>query len=422
VIGGGIIGCSIAYHVAASGRSVLLVEKAAISHGASWHAAGLLGQLRGSKLHTRFYIDAAAIYDTLEEKTGQAIGWKRVGSLKVARNVERLNELQFDCERTASFGLEAKMLSRQEIAELAPALNSSDLLGALWIASDGLVNPADACVALARGVRQNGGKIMEGVTVEGVEMVSQSGSRPGVETVRTSKGDIKAGLVVNAAGLWARELGILCGVDVPSVSLEHQYAVFQPLPEIADCWGNFPTIRDPCAKLYLKPEAGGKMLVGGWEKGTVPSLGTGQLPMSFGPELFEENMERFEQHALNATHLIPGLAKVGMSTMVNGPIPFTPDGNPLIGWAPEIENMFICAGFHTGIGAGPGVGAFVSKWLYEGRDGPPPLTCAQEVKDLEDFAPGRFSRMSTEAISQQSVEIYGGYYSLQTLSSAEKSN
>ena len=327
------------------------------------------------------------------------------------------NELKNDLNNAFSFGIGAEIISGKAVKDLIPSMRTEDLIGALYVPSDGVINPADVCMALGKWAKHDGAQIAEGMEVTGFDI------RHGeIAAVHTTKGLVRADLVVNAAGLWGHNVGALCGMQIPAVNVEHQYAVFDPNPEWESDWKTMPTIRDPEFTLYYKPEPSGKMIVGGWEKGTVPVFGTGLLPMSFGPELFSENMDRFETHAHGAMHLFPGLEDVGLSAMINGPIPMTPDGNPIIGWAPALQNMFVVTGFIAGIGSAGGVGEFVAKWMLEGRSGPAPVQDVREEEELQMFAPERFPAMSAEEAAVEAVRVYGSYYDIDGTATQAKMN
>lgn len=340
IIGGGVIGCSIAYHLAKLGmKDVLLIEKAKVSHGASWHAAGVINQLRPTTLYTRFFTESLDLYEKWEKKGDLSTGCRRTGSIRVACNADRWEEIKADVVRsTIDCGIPAELITASDAKALCPVLRIDDVVGAIHIPSDGLCSPADVNLALATYAKRNGATIVEGVSVDSFDFkTSSSSSKRKVTRVNTSAGSIKVNNVVNAAGLWAREVAALANVSARCINLEHQYLVTEAIPEMLSntdandpLWKSLPTLRDPCASLYYKPESGGKILVGGWEPETVLANGTGSLPADFGPTLFDSNHDRFEQHAVNAIHRTPAMADAGISQLINGPIPFSADGNPLI--------------------------------------------------------------------------------------------
>ncbi len=280
VIGGGVIGCSIAYHLTRMGcRDVLLLERRQLTHGATWHAAGLVGQLRSTRNKTRLMQRSVALYDRLEEETGQKVDWKKVGSLRLAGSEGRMWEIRRAATTARSFGLEFHIIGAGEARDLFPLLETKGVLGAAFIPGDGYVDPSSLTQALAKGARDGGARIRQGVTVTGFETAGRR-----VVAVKTDQGDIACEKVVNAAGMWARDLGAMAGVRVPVVALEHQYLLTEPIPGMAP---DLPTLRDPDLSVYYKPEVRG-MAIGGWEPDTVP-WGVEGIPVDFGPELLPGN-------------------------------------------------------------------------------------------------------------------------------------
>ena len=276
IVGGGIVGCSIAYHLSGMGKTdVLLLEKSGLTHGATWHAAGVIGQLRPSRNVTRMLGLTVALYDTLEEETGQAIDWKRVGSLRIASSKDRMLEYRRAATTAKSFGLDMHLLGPRETQELFPIMALDGVEGSAYIPSDGYVDPASVTQALAIGARRRGVRIVEGVEATGF---SVSGRR--VTNVDTSAGQVRAETVVNAAGMWSRALGQMVGVGVPALALEHQYIVTEPIPDLPP---GMPTVRDPDLLSYWKPDVGG-MVVGGYEPDTVP-FASGGVPPAFAQQL-----------------------------------------------------------------------------------------------------------------------------------------
>ena len=274
IVGGGIVGCSIAYHLTRMGKKdVLLIEKAGLTHGATWHAAGLVGQLRSSRNATRMLQHSVELYDTLEAETGQATQWKKVGSLRLACTEERMLELKRSATMAKSFGLDLHMLSAKEAEDRFPIMTTDKILGAAFIPDDGYVDPSMVTQALAIGARQGGATIVQNTLVTG--MTVENGRITGVIT---DKGTVRADVVVNAAGFWGRDLGNLAGVRVPVVALEHQFLVTEPIPGMPD---DLPTMRDPDHLFYVKPEVGG-LAIGGWSP--TPSPGPrGKSPGTSAP-------------------------------------------------------------------------------------------------------------------------------------------
>jgi len=257
VVGGGIMGCSTAYHLAKLGYGdVVLLEKAALTSGSTFHAAGLVGQLRHSAGITRLLGESVAIYERLEAETGQATGWKQHGSLRLACSGERMAELERQATTAASFGLDMELLTPRQAGDLWPMMETNDLVGAAFLPSDGSASPSDLTQALARGARMHGATIIENCSVDGVEV---EGGR--VAAVLTPRGRIECEVLVNCAGQWARQFGRLAGVDVPLVSVQHQFLISEPIEGVT---GEIPTLRDPDRRTYFKEEVGG-LAMGGYE-------------------------------------------------------------------------------------------------------------------------------------------------------------
>jgi len=395
VIGGGAIGCSIAYHLAKLGkRDVVLLEKSGLTHGATWHAAGLIGQLRNKRNLTRMLQYSVDLYGRLEAETGQATDWKPVGSLRLASSEERWQEIRRTATTARSFGFELHLLSAAEAQERFPLMTTDGVVGAAYIPGDGYIDPSSLTQALAKGARAGGVRILEGVQVTGFIL---QGRR--IAAVETDRGRIRAQTVVNAAGMWAREVGALAGVAVPAGAVEHQYLVTE---KIVDAPSDLPTLRDPDRLFYLKPEVGG-IAMGGWEPDTVP-FGADGIPPGFGRELLPSNYDRFEQIAVRAAERIPVLGQVGVRNLINGPIPVSPDGEPVMGLAPELDNFYVAAGFTAGIAACGGAGKAMAEWIVDGQPG----------LDLWAFDIRRFGRhhAGRRHLHQRAVESYGRYYAI----------
>ncbi|SHH16856.1 GcvT family protein [Cognatishimia maritima] len=361
IIGGGIIGCSTAYHLARNGeKDVVLLEKASLTEGATWHAAGLVGQLRSSRNTTRMLKRSVAMYDRLEEETGMAFDWKKVGSLRLAATKERLLEAKRLTTMAKSFDLEMEMITAKEAKELFPYIDDSGLQGAAFIPSDGHVDPASLCQAIASGARKYGAQIRQDVKVLDFEIKDGR-----ITKVMTSEGDYEAETIVMAAGMWSRELGAKLGIHVPACAVEHQYIVTEPLPDEALVKG-LPTLRDPERLVYYKPDAGGRLVIGGYEEGTLP-FGDNGIPGEFVRQLLPDNLDRFGPLAELAAQVTPVLNEVGIRSVINGPIPYSADGDFVLGWAPGFDNLMMATGFLYGIAAGGGAGEMIAEWITEGR-------------------------------------------------------
>lgn len=361
IIGGGIIGCSIAYHLARNGeKDVVLLEKASLTEGATWHAAGLVGQLRSSRNTTRMLKRSVAMYDRLEAETGMAFDWKKVGSLRLAATKERLLEARRLATMARSFDLEMHVITAAEAHDLFPYIDAAGLEGAAYIPSDGHVDPASLTQAIASAARKHGATIRQNVKVEDFEVKDGR-----IVSVSTSEGVYEAETVVLAAGMWSRELGAKLGIRIPACAVEHQYIVTEPLPDIELVKG-LPTLRDPERLVYYKPDAGGRLVIGGYEEGTLP-FGDDGIPGEFVRQLLPDNLERFGPLAELAAEVTPILKEVGVRTVINGPIPYSADGDFVMGWAPDFDNLMVATGFLYGIAAGGGAGEMIAEWIMEGR-------------------------------------------------------
>ncbi|HET7875669.1 MAG TPA: FAD-binding oxidoreductase, partial [Methylomirabilota bacterium] len=361
IIGGGIIGCSTAYHLARLGwRDVVLLERGSVSCGTSWHAAGLVGQLRAHLNMTQLVRYSTQLYASLEAETGQATGWKRCGSLNVARSPERLVQLKRTASMARAFDVEVEVIDVPEAGRRWPLMRTDDLHGAVWLPADGKVNPADLTAALARGARQAGVRIFEGVKVTGLRV-----EHGRVAAVATPRGEIGCEIAVNCAGMWAREVGALCGVTVPLHAVEHFYLVTEPLEGVTP---DLPVLRDHDGHVYFKQEVGG-LVMGGFEPEAKPWL-TRNYPEDFSFTLLKEDWEQFDVLLTNAIIRVPALEKAGVRRLLNGPESFTPDNQFILGEAPEVRGFFVGAGFNSaGIASAGGAGRALADWIVEGEPG-----------------------------------------------------
>ncbi|MEE8534871.1 MAG: FAD-dependent oxidoreductase, partial [Kiloniellales bacterium] len=395
IVGGGAIGCSIAYHLAKLGkRDVAVLEKSGLTQGATWHAAGLIGQLRGKRNLTRMLRDSVALYGKLEAETGQATDWKQVGSIRLASSEARWQEIRRSATTARSFGFELHLLSAQEAQRLFPLMTTEGVVGAAHIPTDGTIDPSSLTQALAKGARRRGVSFHEGVRVTGFTVKDRR-----ITEVVTDHGTLRAEVVVNAAGMWARDLGALVGLRIPTAAVEHQYMVTEKMIDAPD---DLPTLRDPDKLFYLKPEVGGAAL-GGWEP-NPPTFGARAMPPDFGCELLTSNFDRFEPIAIQAAERVPVLADIGIRTLINGPIPVSADGDPIMGPAPGLGNFFVACGFTAGIAACGGAGRAMAQWIVDGDPG----------MDLWDFDIRRFGphHGNSRYLHERAVESYGRYYGI----------
>ncbi|MBF4765824.1 FAD-dependent oxidoreductase [Nocardioides islandensis] len=360
IVGGGVVGCSVAYHLTRLGRSdVVLLEKGLLSSGTTWHAAGIVGQLRNHTTLTRMMLEGSALYATLEDETGLSTGWNQSGALWVASTSDRVVQLRRTIDVARAQGLEAHFVDQREAARMWPQMRSEDLVGGVWLPHDAKANPTDVTQALARGARAGGASIYEGVKVTGIDVV-----RGRVRGVRTSHGDIECEVVVNCAGQWAKAVAASIGVTVPLYSAEHYYVVTEAVEGLDR---TTPTLRDPDGFVYFKEEVGG-LLMGGFEPNAKPWVASEDIPEPFEFQLLPEDWEQFAPMMDNAVHRVPAMEEVGVRKFYNGPESFTPDHNFIMGEAPEVLGFFVAAGFNSsGIAFGGGAGSALARWIVSGE-------------------------------------------------------
>jgi len=362
IIGGGVIGCSIAYHLAKLGfADVVLLERQQLTSGTTWHAAGLVGQLRTSINMTKLAKYTSELYRGLEDETGQATGYRQCGSISVATNEERFEELKRSASMAKVFDLEVNVVGVADIVERYPLINSSDLLGGIHIPSDGYANAVDISQALAKGARANGAQIFQNTKVA---EILHDGSK--VTGVRTPVGDITAGSVVICGGMWSRDLAASVGVNVPLHACEHYYALFESVEGLDP---SLPVLRDYDACTYYKYDAG-KLLVGAFEPSAKP-WGMDGIAEDFCFDEIAGDFDHFEPVLQDAMQRIPALQNAGIQKFFCGPESFTPDVRYHLGEAPELKNCYVAAGLNSiGLQSAGGIGKVMSEWI---RDGHPPV-------------------------------------------------
>lgn len=360
IIGGGVVGTSVAYHLTKNGESdVVLLEQGELSCGTTWHAAGLVGQLRATQAGTTLVQYSAALYEQLEDEVGLSSGFKRCGGVTVARTEDRMEQLRRTVATAAAYDLECELLTPDEAGQRYPLLETSDLLGGIWLPGDGTANPTDLTQALARGARLGGATVIEHVRV--LEVVVQAGA---VSGVRTDLGDIEADVVVNCAGQWAHHLAAEIGVAVPLHSAEHFYVVTDQIEGVRP---DLPILRDPDGYTYFKEEVGG-LVVGGFEPVAKPWVAPDEIPYPFEFQLLGEDWEHFQILMDSALERIPALAETGIRKFYNGPESFTPDNQFILGEAPSVRGFFVGAGFNSvGIASAGGAGRALAEWILEGE-------------------------------------------------------
>ncbi len=392
VIGGGVGGASILYWLARLGwTDTVLVERARVTSGSTFHSAGLVGQLRGSLSLTQMMMNSVDLYRNLGQEVGLETGWHEVGSLRLASSEERMEELARQAGWAKTFGLPLELVSAQEAQRMFPPMSTDGVLGAAYLPTDGYIDPSQLTLALVEGARRRGAEICEDTRVTAIETAANR-----VRRVVTDKGPIDTELVVNAGGMFAAEIGSLVGVTVPLIPMAHEYLITTPsgLPR------DMPTMRDPSLLVYYRPESGG-LVMGGYERDPAP-WGLDGIPADFNGKLLEPDWDRFEPLMTNAIVRTPSLKDASVVRLVNGPEAFTPDGEFILG-PTEVRGFWVAAGFcaHGLAGAG-GMGRLVAEWIIDGR---PHL-------DAWEMDSRRFGRhyMSREYTLARTREVYSTYY------------
>ncbi len=396
IIGGGIAGCSLAYHLTLLGwRDVVVLEQNLLAGGTTWHAAGLVGRLRTSTSLTAINKYSAELYQGLEAATGHPTGWKQVGSLILGRSEARMTQLRRTLAMAEWFGIESRLISAEEALAKWPLLRIDDILGAAWLPHDGKVIPKEVTYALAQGARSRGATIVEGIRVTGIQ--HRNSRATGVET---SAGTIEAEYVVLTGGMWARELGLRCGVSLPLHPVEHHYAVSNPIPGAFD---ELPVGRDPDLCLYFRGEGDSVML--GAFQAESKAWAVDAVPPGFSFQLLEPDWEKFAEPLRHGKHRIPALETSGFQKFVNGPESFTPDNNFLMGETPELRNLFVACGFNSvGIASAGGAGKYLAEWMIDG----------QPSLDLSSVDVRRFGGWANNRsfLRSRVVEVLGLHYQM----------
>ena len=362
IIGGGIIGCSVAYHLTKLGwKDVLLLERKQLTSGTTWHAAGLIAQLRATANMTKLAKYSQELYGSLEKETGVATGFKRCGSITVALTNERKEEIYRQASMARAFGVEVEEISPQEVKEKYSYLNIDQVKAGVWLPLDGQGDPANIALALAKGARQNGGIIIQNTKVTGFK---KEGRR--ITGVNWSQGDERgttdAELVVNCAGMWGHNLGKMMGVNVPLHACEHFYIVTEPVKDLKQ----MPVLRVPDECAYYKEDAG-KFMLGAFEPNAKP-WGMEGISENFEFDQLPEDFDHFEPILEMAVNRIPALGEAGIHTFFNGPESFTPDDAYHLGLAPEMDNVWIAAGFNSiGIQSAGGAGMALAQWITDDK-------------------------------------------------------
>ncbi len=395
VIGGGVGGTSIAYHLAQRGwRDVVLLERAELTSGSTFHSAGLVGQLRSTLPLTRMMMLSVELYRRLKDETGVDPGWREVGSLRLASSTARMEELHRQAGWGKSFGLPLEIIDTAEAHGRFPLMRADDVLGAAFLPTDGYIDPSGLALALAEGARRNGATLCQGVRVTGIRV-----ERGRVGGVETSDGPIASEVVVNAGGIYAGEIAAMAGLTVPIVPMAHQYLVARVSEPVPD---DLPTMRDPDLLVYFRREAGG-LVMGGYERHPAP-WGLDGIPPDFNNRLLPEDWERFEELSENAVKRVPALETGEVVRLINGPEAFTPDNEFILGES-TVRGLYVAAGFCAhGIAGAGGMGRLMAEWIV---DGEPSLDLWR--MDIRRFGAQYRSRAYALA---RAVEVYSTYYDI----------
>jgi 4-methylaminobutanoate oxidase (formaldehyde-forming) len=409
IVGGGVAGCSTAYHLGLYGHTdVLLLEQGRLTSGTTWHAAGLVGQMRPNRNMTAMSRYGIELYARLEAETGLATGWKACGSLNVAASADRLKVLRRQAALARSFGVEVDVIGPAEAQRRYPLLRADDLHGALWIPGDGKANPADLTMSLAKGARARGARLVEGLEVtEVLHEATHRGRRVAGVRVKPTGAPVADGLqtiecesLVCCAGQWSRQFGRLAGVNIPLFPAEHFYIVTDRIEGVHPM---LPVMRDPDGFIYYKEEVGG-LLMGGFEPQAKPWR-VDPIPADFQFQLLGEDWDQFEILMRNAMHRTPCLETARIKMLLNGPESFTPDGNFILGEAPEMAGFFVAAGFNSaGIANAGGAGHLIARWVIDG-EAPGDLWDV----DIRRFGPHQANR---RALSERTGETLGLHYAM----------
>lgn len=378
IIGGGVVGCSVAYHLTKLGwTDVVLLERKQLTCGTTWHAAGLIGQLRATQNMTRLARYSAELFETLEAETGVATGFRQVGSISVALTDERMEELRRSASMARAFDVPVEEITAAEIEGRYPHISLASVVGGLFLPTDGQADPANITLALAKGARNGGARIVEGAKVTGI--ATRDGRATGVAwQAGEESGRIEAEVVVNCGGMWGREIGRMAGVNVPLQACEHFYIV----TEAIDGLTQLPVLRVPDEHTYYKEDAG-KMLIGAFEPVAKPWAADG-IPEDFCFDQLPEDFAHFEPILEKAVARLPMLEQAGIHTFFNGPESFTPDDRYLLGEAPELRNFYVACGFNSvGIQSSGGAGMALAQWI---EDGAPPFDLGDvDVRRMQPF-------------------------------------
>lgn len=388
VIGGGVIGCSILYHLTKLGWSdVVLLERDELTSGSTWHAAANIHGLHDSTNISRIQHYTMNLYNALEEETGQSCGVFQPGSLYLAQTEERVHQLRLQAAKAKLYGMNFYEISIEEAQELNPMVNYDGIKCVMYEPDGGNVDPSGVTNAYAIGARKRGAEINRFTPVTATEAQSD-----GSWIVKTPKGDIHTQWVVNAAGLWGREVAALAGFELPLQPTEHQYFVTESIPEIEASDRRLPSVSDRDGEYYLRQEGQG-LLVGAYEK-DVKFWAEEGTPLDFAHELFPDDLERIEENMMNAIERVPAVADAGIKRVINGPMIWSPDSNVLFGPLPELEKYFCCNGIIPGFSQSGGMGLMAAQWMIEG----------ETQYDMFGWDVARFDTWANKAFTKARVE------------------
>ncbi|MEJ6395432.1 FAD-dependent oxidoreductase [Gymnodinialimonas sp. 2305UL16-5] len=400
IVGGGVAGCSVAYHLTKMGwTDVVLLERKRLTSGTTWHAAGLIAQLRATKNMTRLSKYSQELYGTLEAETGVSTGFRRCGSITMALTEHRAEEIRRQASMARSFGVDVEEIDAAEVLRHYPHVNTDGMTAAVWLPLDGQGDPANIALSMAKGARMGGATVLEGVKVTGIEQADGKLTAVNFQEEDGSEGRIATDIVVNCAGMWARDFGQMAGVNVPLQACEHFYIVTENI----DGLKQLPVLRVPDECAYYKEDAG-KMLLGAFEPKAKP---WGPIPEDFEFDQLPEDFDHFEPILEAACERLPMLAEAGIHTFFNGPESFTPDDAYHLGPAPELEGYWVCAGFNSiGIQSAGGAGWALAEWM---ENGIPPFDIGDvDIRRMQPFQKNR--RYLKERASETLGLLYADHY------------